>query len=378
LTVAANITLYAQWLDPDVKTYTVTYSANGASGTPPNKQTVNEGNSVTLPGAGGLANSGKTFNGWNTKADGSGTAYAAGAGFTVNADTSFYAQWVSEGLNIPPGATLADKFAYIASQADDGIEYDIEIAQDEYLNPTTVSTMGRNVIVNLSSVDSTDVKRIHLNTGGTLLSVDNNITLIVRNIIIQGTAFNNNCLIKVGAGGQLKIENGSKITGNTNNTSSTSGEGGGIYVNGGILILNGGEITNNSCKSNGGGVMVANGGTVEMYSGKITDNQAQTAAGGAVFITGNNSSFSMYGGEMSGNSAKTWAGGVFCETNSVFKKVTYAGNTSSGIIYGSAAGEGIANTASSGAAVHCRTKYRNRTLGAYDQISNLNLDIGWD
>ncbi|MDR0601550.1 MAG: InlB B-repeat-containing protein, partial [Treponema sp.] len=65
-TVTANITLYAQWVDPSVQRYTVTYYANGASGTPPSAQTVNEGASITLPGAGGLTYSGKTFTGWNT------------------------------------------------------------------------------------------------------------------------------------------------------------------------------------------------------------------------------------------------------------------------------------------------------------------------
>jgi hypothetical protein len=376
LAVTGNTTLYAQWVDPSVQRYTVTYHANGASGTAPSAQTVNEGSNITLPGAGGLTNSGKTFNGWNTAANSSGTAYAEGAAYTVTANTSFYAQWISAPIT-PPGATLSEKFAYIANRTDDGVVYDIEVMQNEYLSPQTVSTQGRNVTITIRSVTPEDVKSIQINNGGTLFSVDNNITLTLRDIVIQGSAFNNNGLIKVGTGGILKVENGAKITGNTNNTSSSSGEGGGVFVNGGTLILNGGEITNNSCKINGGGVMVANKGVFEMYSGKLSNNEAQDAAGGAVFITGS-SSFTMYGGEISGNTAKTWAGGVFCETGSVFKKIAYAGNPSSGIIYGSTAGNGIANTANSGAAVHCRTKYRDRTLGTFDEISNLNLNVGWD
>jgi hypothetical protein len=39
---------------------------------------------------------GKTFSGWNTKADGSGTAYAAGASYTLtSAGLKLYAQWAS-------------------------------------------------------------------------------------------------------------------------------------------------------------------------------------------------------------------------------------------------------------------------------------------
>ena len=36
---------------------------------------------------------GYTFAGWNTKADGTGTTYAADATFTITADTTLYAQW---------------------------------------------------------------------------------------------------------------------------------------------------------------------------------------------------------------------------------------------------------------------------------------------
>lgn len=40
-----------------------------------------------------LARINNLFNGWNTRADGTGTAYVAGATFTVNANTTLYAQW---------------------------------------------------------------------------------------------------------------------------------------------------------------------------------------------------------------------------------------------------------------------------------------------
>lgn len=36
---------------------------------------------------------GYTFSGWNTAANGSGTAYAAGATFAIAANTTLYAQW---------------------------------------------------------------------------------------------------------------------------------------------------------------------------------------------------------------------------------------------------------------------------------------------
>ncbi|MDR1220295.1 MAG: InlB B-repeat-containing protein [Treponema sp.] len=77
----------------DPETYTVTYNANGGSGSAPSAQTVNAGSSVTLSGQGSLTYSGKTFNGWNTNSSGAGTAYAAGASLTVTGNITLYAQW---------------------------------------------------------------------------------------------------------------------------------------------------------------------------------------------------------------------------------------------------------------------------------------------
>jgi hypothetical protein len=53
--------------------YTVTFDANGGSGTVPNNpSTVAAGSSITLPDGSGLTKNGFTFDGWNTSADGTG------------------------------------------------------------------------------------------------------------------------------------------------------------------------------------------------------------------------------------------------------------------------------------------------------------------
>ena len=77
------------------KTYTVTFNANGGSGTAPSSQTVTAGKSITLPGPGNMSKSGYTFGGWNTNASSTGTNYSAGASYTVNTNATFYAKWVS-------------------------------------------------------------------------------------------------------------------------------------------------------------------------------------------------------------------------------------------------------------------------------------------
>jgi uncharacterized repeat protein (TIGR02543 family) len=91
LTVGGDLTLYAQWVDQ----YTVRYDANGATGTVPTAQTANTGTAVTVSGQGSLSNTGKSFIGWNTEDDGSGTPYAANASLTVGGDLILYAQWTT-------------------------------------------------------------------------------------------------------------------------------------------------------------------------------------------------------------------------------------------------------------------------------------------
>jgi uncharacterized repeat protein (TIGR02543 family) len=90
--VMGHVTLYAKW-QSEVQ-YTVTYHANGASGTVPTARTVDPGTVITLPGMGGMTNSGKTFEGWNTSTDGNGINYNAGFSYAVTANVTLYAQWV--------------------------------------------------------------------------------------------------------------------------------------------------------------------------------------------------------------------------------------------------------------------------------------------
>jgi|GEM_PF-2784127 len=72
---------------------TVTFDANGGTGTMA-AQVEDEGESVALDANGFTAPSGLVFAGWNTAADGTGTAYLDGADFVFTADTTLYAQWL--------------------------------------------------------------------------------------------------------------------------------------------------------------------------------------------------------------------------------------------------------------------------------------------
>lgn len=71
--------------------YTVTYNANGGSGTT-SAQTKWYGESLTLR-SNGFTRTNYVFKCWNTKSDGTGTNYAAGATYTGNAALTLYAIW---------------------------------------------------------------------------------------------------------------------------------------------------------------------------------------------------------------------------------------------------------------------------------------------
>lgn len=84
----ANVTFYAQW---KIKTYTVSYSANGGSGAPAS-QTKTHGAALTLSTV-EPALDGYVFQGWATDSASASAAYQPGASFTANADTTLYAVW---------------------------------------------------------------------------------------------------------------------------------------------------------------------------------------------------------------------------------------------------------------------------------------------
>jgi len=86
----ANVTLYAQWT---INTYTVTFDTNGGDGGSTATQTLDY-NTPTALTANGYTKTGYTFSGWNTLANGSGTAYADTADYTIGtANVTLYAQW---------------------------------------------------------------------------------------------------------------------------------------------------------------------------------------------------------------------------------------------------------------------------------------------
>ena len=92
LLVTTNGTLHAKWV---INSYSISYDANGGSGAPSTVSGVQFATSISLSSA-TPTRSGYTFNGWNSVADGSGTAYAAGASLVMPANNiPLFAQWTA-------------------------------------------------------------------------------------------------------------------------------------------------------------------------------------------------------------------------------------------------------------------------------------------
>ena len=130
-TILGNTVLYAQWTP---NSDTVTYNANTAtSGSAPTdgSSPYLSGQTVTVLGnTGSLQKTGYSFGGWNTAANGTGTAYAPASTFTILANTVLYAQWTPNSDTVTYNANTATS----GSAPTDG--------SSPYLSGQTVTVLG--------------------------------------------------------------------------------------------------------------------------------------------------------------------------------------------------------------------------------------------
>ena len=135
--ITADQTLYARWT---ADTYTVTYNDNGSSGgNVPANQTKTHGTDLTLAtNTGNLAKTGYTFDGWNTKADGSGTSYPVGSSYTLNATLTLYAKWKAPEYTVGSTGPAGGKIFYDKGNSNDGWRY-LEAAPFDVVRETKVA-----------------------------------------------------------------------------------------------------------------------------------------------------------------------------------------------------------------------------------------------
>lgn len=95
---ASNVTLFAIW--SPVQSYLIVYNPNGGSNAPSDGSFA-QASDATVAAAGSMTYPGFGFTGWNTAADGSGTARAAGATFTMpNSNVYLFAQWGANAITV--------------------------------------------------------------------------------------------------------------------------------------------------------------------------------------------------------------------------------------------------------------------------------------
>ena len=98
----------------------VTYDANAKDFTgnvPEDTNKYKNDDMVTVLDSGDLSREGYTFEGWNTKADGTGTPYKSEGTFNIKEDTTLYAQWKKESGN-GGGTELYYEVTYDANAKD--------------------------------------------------------------------------------------------------------------------------------------------------------------------------------------------------------------------------------------------------------------------
>ncbi|MCL2063215.1 MAG: hypothetical protein FWG98_02445 [Candidatus Cloacimonetes bacterium] len=211
---------------------------------------------------------------------------------------------------IVQGNSLAEKLAWINSNARINGNYILDIFSNESITPHTLSYSTRNnITITLRSTSTSRI--ICLSENGSLFTIGSGVTLVLNeNIVLDGRTNNIASLIKVNRRGTLVLNNGATIRNNIN-TAEVSGGGGGVCIEtGGTFIMNGGSIQGNSIGIGrngwGGGVYVT--GTFIMYEGIISNNTT-SYFGGGVYVQ-DDGIFTLNGGTISNNSSNFIGGGV--------------------------------------------------------------------
>ena len=156
---SSNVTLYAQW---QLNTYSFSFDANGGSGSMSGGSAA-YGENIQLPGN-AFTRPKYTFTGWNTRANGSGTAYADNASLTLTEDTTLYAQWTlvtDYTVLLPDGDNIAVDPETKIGSAQIGIQAGSAIPEDKQLQMSV--NAGRHYD------DTAQCYRLLNNTGGQLL-----------------------------------------------------------------------------------------------------------------------------------------------------------------------------------------------------------------
>ena len=142
--VTADVTFWAQWADI---TYTVTYNANGGTGTMTDSNSPYASGATVAVLANAFSRSGYEFVKYNTAANGSGQDYYPSGTFAISANTTLYAQW--------------SVIKYPCTDENSQITWDLSIASYDTMTAEAASwTSSKASISIVKGSSSTDVNNV--------------------------------------------------------------------------------------------------------------------------------------------------------------------------------------------------------------------------
>jgi uncharacterized repeat protein (TIGR02543 family) len=323
--VNANITLTAKWQEEStVEYWQVTWVLNGGAWTDDDNHASQVVKGGTLAEPAEPVKAGSTFDGWYREAALTNKITFPYSTSGITADFTLYARWetdtppVSNNHNISSAAEWNAAVAAVTA-AGNNKSHTFTITQSFSLPGTSVTVFDRNISGLTVTIKGQGNPAPEISLAGSSQghliyhNPHNPQTIHLENVTLKGHANNNKPLIDIDIKGELVMEEGSLITGNTN----TEGYGGGVRV-GNKLMMNGGEISGNiagtSGKANGkgGGVYMSDLAELIMEGGSIGGNLAYGQGGGV--YTGFSAKFYMKGGTVFRNTARETGargGGVY-------------------------------------------------------------------
>lgn len=159
----SEVTMAARWTPIP---YTLRFNANGGSGPQKEDITFNiEKNTINI-GTHALYKEGCTFEGWNTKADGSGNTIASNSDYTpVLADTTLYAQWKEQGpsyyLAIPKSICLKNEKDSDYASAINSISI-VDKAVTEGTMPNKSIEIFSDTLITLTNNENSDTYKVEV------------------------------------------------------------------------------------------------------------------------------------------------------------------------------------------------------------------------
>ena len=170
-------------------TFSVTYDANGGTGTPPSDSTAyHPGDTVLAASSGSLSNAGTTFAGWTNSLSAPGTSYVSGTSFAMgSANVTLHAIWIPSAFTFSKSGntiTLTSFFTttsgpVVIPQGVTGISASVGSSSTYVTSvsiPASTATLGVGVFNNCSNLTTFAVAPLNPNwrsdSSGVILSKD--------------------------------------------------------------------------------------------------------------------------------------------------------------------------------------------------------------